>query len=116
MIQSNVLYSLYRQSDSLESFKRKVLANRYDYRNGFPLFEIIRMFVNDEVDGIDGKDSIIEFLSSSFETGYDNRLVRQSMERQIYRLLESYYAQYLYDDHDDYQQAYRDDIDASIAA
>ena len=119
MIQSNVLYSLYRQSDSLDSFKRKVLMNNFHrpanepFSKGFPLFEIITMLVEDDVDDVDGKHVAIEFIVACFETGYDAVLEKRNMERRIHRLLEEYYAQYLYDECFEYQQAYQDDIEAS---
>ena len=117
MIRSNVLYSLYRQSDSLESFKRKVLANQFNrpaddpYSQGFPLFAIMRMFVEDDVDQIGGKDLAIEFLSACFEGG--STTIMHPFGYELHRLIEKYYAQYMYEDHPDYEKAYLADCEAA---
>ena len=124
MIRSNLLFSLYRQSDSLESFKRKVFDNHFHrpsdepfFSRGFPLYEVIRMFVEDDIDMvIDADDMVVELLGdflATSSTADHKAFIEQRMKFRVDRLLETYYAQYWYNECSEYQRAYEKDIEDS---
>ncbi len=107
---SELLPYLYRTSNSLESFKQRVLDNEYhrssatSSAHGFPLDQLLKQMIDDE----ESKDKVIELLSAMFnqQRRYIEPFVRERMEKRIERFIEVYYAQCLYTDMFEYQRAY----------